>query len=133
MGNITDQPSANIPNKGNSTLANASVILGVLGFVLPCLAFFILGFQLNDYLIGKIGLQPFNLLNVYIPIALWIAGPIAIIVGILSLQKRDPDSIPASRKNNAKIGIILGVLTIPCVLLPLILSLLLVNGCAHGC
>jgi hypothetical protein len=51
MENSTQQPYANTPNKRNSTLANASVILGVLGFVLPCLAFSILGFVLDGYLL----------------------------------------------------------------------------------
>jgi hypothetical protein len=133
MQNITDQPSATIPNKGNNTLANVSVILGILGFVLPCLAFLIWGFLLSDFFIDRIGLQEFNLLNVYIPMALWIAGPIAVIVGLLSLRKRDPDNTPGIRSNKAKIGILLGVLTIPCVLLPLILWLQLVIACANGC
>ena len=112
-------------NKMNSTLANVSVILGVLGFVLPCLAFSILGFQLNDYLISKIGLEAFDLLNVYIPIALWIVGPIAIVVGILALPKRDLGNIPKIGNKRAIMGIALGALTIPCVLLPLLLFLLL--------
>ena len=133
MGNITEQPDVYIRNKRNSTLANVSVILGVLGFVLPCLAFFILGFGFNDYLISKIGLQEFNLLNVFIPIALWIAGPIAIIVGRRSLPKGEIGDIPEIRKKNAKRGILLGVMTFPFVLLPLILWLLLVIGCAQGC
>jgi hypothetical protein len=112
-------------NKMNSTLANVSVILGVLGFVLPCLAFSILGFVLDGYLISKIGLVEQGLLNVCFPMALWIVGPIAIIVGILSLPKRDLGSIPEMGNKRAKIGIVLGVLTIPCVLLPLLLFLLL--------
>jgi hypothetical protein len=133
MGNITDQPSADIPSKRNNTLAKISVILAILGFVLPCLAFFILGFQLNDYFISKLGLHGFNMLNVFIPMALWITGPIAIIVGLLSLQKHNLDNAPGIRKNNAKTGIILGALTIPCVLLPLILWLLLAIACRQGC
>ncbi len=133
MGNSTEQTSPAASNKRNGILAIVSVILGVLGFVLPCLAFLTLGFLLNDYLIGAIGLQNFNLLNVYVPIALWIAGPIAIIVGILSLPKRAAGGIPEVTSKSAKAGIVLGVLTIPCVLLPLLLWLLMVKGCANGC
>ena len=133
MGNSNEQPSTAIPNKRSGALAIVSVILGVLGFVLPCLAFFTLGFLLNDYLIGAIGLQNFNLLNVYVPIALWIAGPIAVIVGILSLPKCAAGGIPEAASKSAKAGIVLGVLTVPCVLLPLLLWLLMVKGCANGC
>jgi uncharacterized membrane protein len=133
MGNPADQLSANNPNKRNSSLALASLLLGILGFVLPCLAFFIWGFALSDYFIDRIGLQEFNRLNVYIPMVLWITGPIAIIVGFLSVQKHKLENIPESQNKNAKIGIALGVLTIPCVLLPLILWLLLAEACAHGC
>jgi cytochrome c biogenesis protein CcdA len=133
MGNMTDQPPAAVPAKRNNLLANVSVTLGILGFVLPCLAFFVLGFQLNDTLIDKVGLHEFNQLNVYIPMALWIVGPMAIMVGLLSIRKRGPENIPEIRKDNAKIGIVLGLLTIPCVLLPLIASLILVYACAQGC
>ena len=63
MGNITDQPSEPVPNKRNGTLAIASLILGILAFVLPCLALFTLGFLFNDYLIAAMGLQEFSLLN----------------------------------------------------------------------
>lgn len=113
-------------NKTNSTLANVSVILGVLGFVLPCVAFSILGFVLDAYLISKIGLVEQGLLNVCLPMALWIVGPIAIVVGILSLPKRDRGSNAEIGNRRAIIGIVLGVLTIPCVLLPLLLGLLLI-------
>ena len=109
------------------------MILGILGFVLPCLAFFVLGFGLSEFFIDRIGLQEFNLLNVYVPMVLWIAGPIAIVVGILSLRKRDLEDIPEGRKKQAMAGIILGVMTIPCVLAPLIFWLLFVYACAHGC
>lgn len=134
MENTTEQPSSSIPNKRNSTLAKVSVILGVLGFALPCLAFYILAFPGSEYLItnGK-NVHEALLLSVYIPVALWIAGPIAIIVGFISLQKRDLDGISATWKKTAKAGIALGILTIPCVLLPLILWLGFVNACAQGC
>ena len=114
-------------------MAIVSVILGILGFVLPCLAFFILGFQLNDYFIEKVGLQEFNLLNVYIPMAFWIAGPIAIGVGFLSLRKRDPANPSEIGEKTAKAGIVLGILTIPYVLLPLLVWLALAIACAQGC
>lgn len=133
MGNMADQPSADIPNARNNTLANVSVILGILGFVLPCLAFLVWGFLLSDYLIDSMGPLEFSRWNVYIPMALWIAGPIAILVGIFASRKRDLEDIPESQKKRARAGIILGVLTIPFVLLPLIFWLLLVNACASGC
>lgn len=125
MGNSIEQTYPHPPNKRNSTLANVSVMLGVLGFVLPCLAFSILGFLLNDYLISKVGLVEQGLLNMCFPMALWIVGPIAIVVGILSLPKRDLGSIADIGNRRAIVGIVLGVLTIPCVLLPLLLCLLL--------
>ncbi len=133
MGQNTDQPSARMNTKSSSTLAIASLILGILGFLLPCLAFFILGFQLNDYFIEMLGLHGFNLLNVFVPMVLWISGPIAIVIGVLALRKRSPENTLEIRKDSAKIGIILGVLTIPCVLLPLILWLLLAVACRQGC
>jgi hypothetical protein len=121
------------PKKRYSSLANISIILGVLGFVLPCLAFFILGFQLNDYFIDKLGLHGFNMLNVCVPMVLWIVGPIAIMVGSLSLRNHSSANPPEVWKNKAIIGIALGILTIPCVLLPLILWLLLAYACRYGC
>ena len=116
-----------------SSLANMSVILGVLGFVLPCLAFLILGFQLNDYFIDKLGLHGFNMLNVCVPMVFWAVGPMAIMVGILSLRNDSSTNTPAVWKNKATTGIVLGILTIPCVLLPLILWLLLAYACRYGC
>jgi hypothetical protein len=119
--------------KTYSILANMSIILGVLGFLLPCMAFLILGFQLNDYFIGKLGLHGFNMLNVCVPMVLWVAGPIAIMVGTLSLRNDRSANTPGVGKNKATIGIALGILTIPCVLLPLILWLLLAYACRYGC
>ncbi len=126
MGTLTEQPYRNPPNKRNSILANVSVILGVLGFVLPWLVTLILGFLLNDYLISKMGLWDFDLFSSYLALALWVFGPIAILVGIRSLPKRDLGSIAEIGNRRAIIGIVLGVLTIPCVLLPLLLGLLLI-------
>jgi hypothetical protein len=133
MGNITDQPSDPVPNKRNGTLAIASLILGVLAFVLPCLAFFMLGFLFNDALINAMGLHEFSLFNIYIPMALWIAGPIAIGLGILSLRKRQLEDTSETSKKIAKAGIGLGILTIPLVFLPLLFLLLFVYSCAEGC
>jgi hypothetical protein len=133
MGNITDQPSGPVPNKRNGALAIASLILGILAFVLPCLAFFMLGFLFNETLIDAMGLYEFSLFNIYIPMALWIAGPIAIGLGILSLQKRQLEDASDRSKKIAKTGIGLGILTIPFVFLPLLLLLLFVYSCEQGC
>ena len=133
MANITDQPSAPVPNKRNGTLAIISLILGILAFVLPCLAFFILGFLFNDTLINTMGLQEFSLFNLYVPMALWIAGPIAIGLGILSLQKRQLEDTSETSKKIAKTGVGLGILTIPIVFLPLLCLLAFVYSCAQGC
>ena len=133
MGNITDQPSEPVSNKRNDALAIVSLILGVLAFVLPCLAFLLLGFLFNDYLIDAIGLQEFSLLNIYIPMALWIAGPIAIGFGILALQKRQLEDTSETSKKIAKTGVGLGILTIPIVFLPLLCLLVFVYSCAQGC
>src|SRR5690349_20226852 len=126
-------PDANTSTQGNSALAKASVILSVLGFALPCLTFLILGFLLNDAVIDMVGLYGHALLNACIPMALWIVGPLAILVGIRSLPNRRLGDIREIENRNAKIGIVLGILTVPCVLFPLILFLLLANFCAQGC
>src|SRR5690242_14484797 len=110
---------ANTLTQGNGALARVSVILGILGFALPCVAFLVLGFLLNESLISRVGLQGHALLNAYIPLALGIVGPIAIFVGIRSLPKRTLGDIRQIQDRNAKIGIVLGILTIPCVLFPL--------------
>ena len=120
---------------GNHGLAITSIILGILGFVLPCLSLYLIYFPLHDYIRSKIGADAFDYLLLFIPMILWIAGPLSITAGIQYLKKDRNNDVLRSWRTIAKIGIGLGTLTIPVVLCPLLLLLGIFYECTihHGC
>jgi hypothetical protein len=108
-------------NIGDSTkdLANTSLILSILGFSLPCPAFFLLG-----------GFREWDLLNTFGPLVLSSAGPIGIIVGIFALSEVN---ISKTSKSRADAGIALGTLSTILIFLPLLCQWLIFNMCKNGC
>jgi hypothetical protein len=133
MQNNIEQPLADTPR--NHVQALLSIILSLSGFVLPCLSMVIINFPLHDFIRSKMGPDEFDYLTLYIPMTLWIAGPLSIIVGVLYLRKQRNKVVPGSWNNIAKIGIGLGILTIPLVLCPLLFLLGILNACIthNGC
>jgi len=131
--NNIEQQLADTP--GNHGLAITSIILSILGFVLPCLSIYLMYFPFYDYLKSKFGAGALDYLLLFIPIILWIAGPLAITAGIRYLKKDRNHDVLRSWRTIAKIGVGLGILTIPVVLCPLLLLLGIFYECTvhHGC
>ena len=120
---------------GNHRLAITSIILSILGFVLPGLSIYLMYFLFYDYLKSKIGTDALDYLLLFIPMILWIAGPLAITAGIRYLKKDRNHDVLRSWRTIAKVGVGLGILTIPVVLCPLLLLLGILYECTvhHGC
>lgn len=134
MRHIAHQ-SSNISNIRSCILAIVSLIIGIFGFILPCLAYILAGFYPNDFLIviDTIGPENYDLLSRNIPFALSLAGPAAIIIGALAMKKNDLGNITKAGEITAVAGITLGIMTILCALLPFLLFLQLYNACKNGC
>ena len=124
------------PGRKTSKLDVASLCIGIISLVLPYLILFFLA-SLPGPLLSKVypveTLEAANRL-VYITIFISLCvGASAVVFGIRALRDKDRDNIPRSWKNLASAGIILGISTIPCVLLPLLIMTVLARVCEHGC
>jgi hypothetical protein len=117
--------TSKVRNKTNRDLAVASLIMGLLGCILPYTLYSLFGlldglFPNGIVIIPGIDTEIFVLL---ISFAVSLAGPVATIVGMLAFQKQDPADTRETWKIQATAGIVLGILTLLCVLLPLMLFL----------
>lgn len=133
-----DQSFANIPNRRIRSLAIAGLIMSIVGCVLPFPVYILLSYLETIFPIDEVdtpatGVLNQNLLLILIPLVLSLAGPIAIIVGRLALQKNDPDYILGAWKSKARAGYVLGILATLFVFVPLMLLTLFIYGCQHGC
>ena len=133
LQNNIEQQLADTPR--NHGLAISSIILSILGFVLPCLSMYLIYSPLHDFIKSKVGRDAVDYLMLFIPMILWIAGPLSITTGILYLKKDRNNDVLRSWRTIAKIGIGLGITTIPVVLCPLLLLFGIFYECTvhHGC
>ena len=124
------------PNKRITKLEVTSLLIGIIGLTLPCLLLYWYIFAPPDSVTQII---PQNDFDAYLPVFYvlffisFCIGACAVILGIRALRERDLENIPRSLKSLASAGIILGFLTIPCVLLPLLTLIILAKVCVHGC
>jgi p-aminobenzoyl-glutamate transporter AbgT len=130
--NITTPP----PNQRFTKLEVKSLLMGILGLTLPCLLLSVYIFPPLDLVARIIPIHNLDATLSFYYTIIFISlciGASAVILGILALREKDRESIPRSLKNIASAGIILGFLTIPCVLLPLLALTILERACVHGC
>ncbi|MDW8319631.1 MAG: hypothetical protein RMN53_17535 [Anaerolineae bacterium] len=130
MTDVSHQPPST-PKAQSSPLAVASLVVGVLAFALPCATFFGVALLFERALMDTFG-QPMSSMIVTVPaLILWLLGPLAVVLGVLAVRSsRGPGttSPPA-----AVIAVVLGALSIPCVLLPLLGYILFSAACVQGC
>jgi len=124
------------PNKGITRLEVTSLLLSVVGLILPCLVLSWYFFAPDDSVTKIIPKKPIDASLPFFYTLLFFSvciGASAVILGIRALREKDRENTPRSLKNLASAGIILGFLTIPCVLLPVSSFIILAKLCVHGC
>jgi hypothetical protein len=124
------------PNKRITKLEVTSLLISVMGLMLPCLLLSWYFFAPADSVTKIVPRTPSDASLPFFYTIFFISfciGASAVILGIRALREKDRENIPRSLTNLASAGIILGFLTIPCVLLPLLTLIILAKVCVRGC